>query len=70
MNTDRETMEGICLSGAFPICDSPLSFGVVLARMEFTKKLTVMFYSEVIGDEVNENTILGKSGRKRGGVSG
>jgi hypothetical protein len=34
--------------------------------MEFTEKLTVMFYSEVIGDEVNGNAILGKNGRKRG----
>jgi hypothetical protein len=32
--------------------------------MEFAEKLTVMFYSEVIGDEVNENAILGKNGRK------
>ena len=34
--------------------------------MKFEKKLTVMFYSEVIGDEANGNEILDKNGRKRG----
>jgi hypothetical protein len=34
--------------------------------MEFAEKLTVMFYSEVIEDEVNGNAILGKTGEKRG----
>jgi len=42
-----------------------LSFGVVLAQLGETEKLTVRFSAEVAGDEWGEMEIFEKNGRKR-----